>query len=167
MSEYDEWENRRSEFDEKPVRTTAKAMVRVWVLVIIGIVLVAAIGVATWFVKVSISDTQGAGDAQIIKNEAKNRIRAQEGFEDLYAAIVTADRNLNITADALKLSPQSQKLSIELTGQKMICNDLVGRYNAAARKFTQGEFRDAELPFAIGTLDHPATVETDCKENTQ
>lgn len=167
MSEYDEWENRRSEFDEKPVRTTAKAMVRVWVLVIIGIVLVAAIGVATWFVKVSISDTQGAGDAEVIKNEAKNRIRAQEGFESLYAAIVTADQNLTLTADALKLSPQSQKLSIELTGQKMTCNDLVGRYNARARQFTQEEFRSAELPAQIGTLDHPATVNTDCKENTQ
>lgn len=167
MSDYDEWDDRLDMFNEKPTRTAARGISRVALLVILVLALGLVIGGGLWLVKVATSDTKGAGDAEIIKNEAKNRIRAQEGFEDKFAAIITADRNLNITAEALKLSPQSEKLSIELTGQKMICNDLVGQYNSAARKFTQGEFRDAELPPAIGTADFPADESTDCKENTK
>lgn len=167
MSDSDEWEDRIATFNEKPTRTAARGIRHVWLLVLLVLALAAVTGIAVWTFNVVTSGVKGEGDAQIIKNEAKNRIRAQEGFEDKYAAIVTADQNINLTADALKLSPQSEKLSIELTGQKMICNDLVGRYNAAARKFTQGEFRDAELPPAIGTADVPANEQTDCKENTK
>lgn len=167
MSDYDEWDDRIDTFNEKPTRTAAKGISRVWLLVLLVLTLTVVTGVAVWGFNVVTGGVKGEGDAQIIKNEAKNRIRAQEGFEDKYAAIVTADRNLNITADALKLSPQSEKLSIELTGQRMICNDLVGRYNAAARKFTQAEFRDAELPPAIGTADFPADESTDCEENSK
>lgn len=163
MSDYDEWDDRIGRFNEKPVRTTAKAMTRVWVLVLVGLALVAAVGAGVWFIRVITSDARGVGNAEIIKNDARNRIRAQEGFEDKYAAIVTADKNLNLTADALKLAPQSEKLSIELTGQKMICNDAVGNYNAAARKFTQEEFRAADLPLTIDDTN----PETDCKENVK
>ena len=161
MSDYDEWESRRDDFDRKPVRTAAKAMTRVWVLVLVGLALVAAAGAGVWFVRVITSDTRGAGNAEIIKNEASNRIRAQEGFEDKFAAIVTADKNLTLTADALKSKPDDAKLNTELTGQKMICNDLVGQYNAAARKFTQEEFRAADLPRVI----EETNPETNCKEN--
>lgn len=159
----DEWDDRIERFNEKPVRTTARGMLRVALLVGLAIVLVAALGGAVWFAKVQLSDTKGAGDAEIIKNDARNRIRAQEGFEDKFAAIITADKNLNLTAEALQSKPNDVKLNTELTGQKMICNDLVGQYDSAARKFSQEEFRAADLPAQIDS-SNPAT---DCKENVK
>lgn len=157
----DEWDDRVEMFNDKPVRTTARGMVRVWLLLLLAVALVGAVGVGVWIFKVQTSDTKGRGDAEIIKNEAKNRIRAQEGFEDKYAAIVTADRNLTLTAEELAKNPGDQKLSTELTGQKMICNDAVGRYNADARKFSKEDFKAADLPDQIDDTD-PAT---NCKEN--
>jgi len=154
----DDWGD---DFHDKPTRTTAKGMVRVWLLVGLGIVLAVALAFGIWVVRVESSDIKGAGDAEIIKNEAKNRIRAQEGFEDKYAAIVTADKNLTLTAEALAEEPGSLKLNTELTGQKMICNDAVGRYNADARKFSKEDFKAADLPDQIDGTD-PAT---DCKES--
>ena len=159
----DEWDDRVEMFNDKPVRTTARGMVRVWLLLLLAVALVGAVGVGVWIFKVQTSDTKGQGDAEIIKNDARNRIRAQEGFWDRYQGIITADKNLSLTAEALAAKPGDAKLSTELTGQRMICNDLVGTYNSAARKFTQEEFRAAELPLTIDDAD-PAT---DCKENVK
>jgi hypothetical protein len=156
-----EWDDRADDFNRKPTRTAAKGMVRIWLLVGLGLVLVGALAFGIWVVRVQSSDVKGAGDAEIIKNEAKNRIRAQEGFEDKFAAIVTADKNLTLTAEALAKEPGNQKLSVELTGQKMVCNDAVGRYNADARKFSKEDFKAADLPDQIDPND-PAT---NCKEN--
>lgn len=157
----DEWDDRVDDFNRKPLRTTAKGISRGWLIVILVIVLVLVTGGLIWFVRVVTSDTKGAGDAQIVKNEAGNRIRAQEGFEDRFQAILTADKNLTATAEALLKDPGNQKLSTELTGQKMVCNDTVGRYNADARKFSKEDFRAADLPAEIDPND-PAM---NCKEN--
>lgn len=159
------WEDREQRFEEKPVRTAISGTVRTGVVVAVVVAVVLAIGAGVWMLQVATSDVKGTGDAEIIKNDARNRIRAQEGFEAKFAAIVAADKNLNITAEALKAKPGDPKLSIELSGQKMICNDLVAQYNAAARKFTQAEFRDADLPLEIN--DNTANAATDCKENSK
>lgn len=157
-----DWDDRIDEFEEKPTRTTIKWTARIWVVVVVIAVLGAVLGGGFWLLKVATSDVKGQGDAEVVKNEAANRIRAQEGFWVRYEGIVQADRNLNLTAEALRAKPGDLKLETELIGQKMICNDLVGQYNAAAQKFTQREFRDAELPHQIDDTSPPAI---DCKEN--
>lgn len=155
------WDERAERFEERPVRTSLSFAARVGI-VAGGFALVAGgLSIAHWGFGVFTSDVKGQGDAVKIKNDAKNRIRAQEGFLDKYNAIVTADENLNVTAEALKADPNNGKLKTELNGQKMICNSYVGEYNAAAKKFTQEEFRDAELPLKINSTDPT----TDCKEN--
>jgi len=154
------WDDRADRFEEKPVRTAISGSIRTGVVVAVVITVIAVIGVGMWALKVATSDIKGAGDAEIIKNEARNRIRAQEGFLDKFNAIIAADENLTLTAEQLKATPSSVKLQTELTGQKMICNDLVARYNADTRKFTMEEFRDAELPFQIDK----SLPTTDCKE---
>lgn len=148
------WDERADDFHDKPVRTIIKATLMIFAFA-------AVVGGGVWAYKVLISDIKGRGDSEIIKNDARNRIRAQEGFEDMFAAVKTADKNLSLTADALRAMPDSVKLQTELTGQQMICNDLVGRYDAAARKFTQEEFRAADLPARIDAADEA----TDCKES--
>lgn len=157
------WDEREEDFEHKPVRQSAKGIGYVGVLVVVAVVVFGAIGVALWTFGVFTSDVKGRGDAEIIKNEAPNRIRAQEGFEKLHQDILAADRNLNVTAESLKLDPTSVRLKTELGGQRQYCIGLVGQYNARARSFTQAEFRDAELPREITESD-PLT---DCKENVK
>lgn len=156
-----DWDSREEDFEYKPVRQTAKGIGYVWVLVIVAVVLFGALGAGLWFLKVGTSDIKGRGDAEVIKNGAGNRIRAQEGFLDKFNAIITADKNLTITAESLVKTPDSLKLQTELAGQKMVCNDAVGRYNADARKFSKQDFKDADLPDVIDETDPT----TDCKEN--
>lgn len=160
---YDEWDERERKFAEKPVRTTMSATFRIWLIVVLVVVLGGALSAGIWFLKVGTSDIRGQGDAVVIKNEAGNRIRAQEGFEKYFQAIVASDATINITAEALKDDPESLKIKTELRGQKQACVDLVGQYNAKARSFSQADFRAADLPFEIETTN----PQTDCKENSK
>ncbi len=162
MSDED-WDRRAERFDKRPVRTSVKGLAAGWVVAIVVVVLAGVIGAGIWLFRVSTSDIKGRGDAEIVKNEARNRIRAQEGFEAKFAAIVAADKNLNITAEALQAKPGDLKLSTELNGQKMICNDLVAQYDASARKFSEADFRAADLPPSVDNADPT----TDCKENSK
>lgn len=155
-----DWEEN---FENRPVRTTAGLMVRGWVLAIVAVVLVGLLGAGIWFVNVETSDVRGAGNAVIAKNEAGNRIRAQEGFEKYHQGILSADAAISITAEALKADPESLKIQTELRGQKQACVKLVGEYNAKARSFSQADFRAADLPFEIDTTN----PQTDCKENSK
>lgn len=157
----DGWDDRLDELEYRPTRTAAKGVVHAWIVVLIVIALAVVTGAILWFGRVATSDVKGRGDAEIIKNEARNRIRAQEGFWDKLVAVEVADKNLTLTAEALIKQPDSVKLQTELTGQKMICNDAVGAYNAAARKFTQQDYRDADMPEQVDQTD-PAY---DCKES--
>lgn len=159
----EDWDRRVERFDKKPVRTTILGLTAGWFVAVAVVVLVGVIGIGLYALRVSTSDIKGRGDAEIVKNEVRNRIRAQEGFESKFAAIVAADKNLNITAEALVVKPGDLKLSTELNGQKMICNDLVAQYDAAARKFSDAEFRAADLPQQI----EDANPSTDCKENSK
>lgn len=155
------WEDRLDDFEAKPTRTTAKWTVRGWLIVVLVIVLAAVITAVLWGLRVATSDVKGQGDAEIIKNDARNRIRAQEGFEKLFADIQVADRNLTTTARALRAKPTGDlKLETELLGQKHYCAGLVAEYDAKARSFTQQDFRAADLPQKIDARDGT----TDCEE---
>lgn len=158
---YDHWDERRRDFDRKPTRTTAKWTVRGWTIVLLVLALALVTGALIWGLRVATSDVKGRGDAEIVKNEVRNRIRAQEGFEKLYQDIVTADRNLTTTSEVLRGKPTGDlKLETELLGQRHYCAGLVADYNARARSFTQEDFRAADLPLKIDDTD----ATTDCKE---
>lgn len=161
MRDYDEWDDRERRFTEKPVRTTMSATFRIWLVVVLVVVLGGLLSAGIWYFKVGTSDIRGAGNAEIIKNEAGNRIRAQEGFEKYFQAILAADQTINLTAESLKTDPGNPKLMTELMGQKQACMITVGQYNAKARSFSQADFRAADLPFEIDNTN----PQTDCKEN--
>lgn len=159
--DYDYWGERERDFAAKPTRTTAKWTVRVWVIIGLALALALVTGSVVWVVRVGLSDAKGRGDAEVIKNEARNRIRAQEGFEKLYADIQAADQRLTLTADALaRKSGGDVRLETELLGQKHFCLGLVSEYNAKARSFSQQDFRAADLPREV---DQSAPT-TDCEE---
>jgi len=152
-------DDRLDRFDRRPVSTGAAAIGAGWIWAVLIVLGIGAIGVLLWTFGVFTSGIKGAGDAEVYKNSAANRIRAQEGFETLYQQIKVADRNLTMTAIQLSAKPDSDKLSTEALGQQQYCNDLVGQYDAKARKFTQAEFRAADLPHEIDMND----PQTDCK----
>jgi len=155
--------NWEENFENRPVRTSMSATFRIWLVVVFVVILGGLLSAGIWYFKVGTSDIRGAGNAEIVKNEAGNRIRAQEGFEKYYQGIVSADASINITAEALKADPESLKIQTELRGQKQACVKLVGDYNAKARSFSQADFRAADLPFEIETTN----PQTDCKENSK
>lgn len=149
------------------MRTAISGTVRTGVVVGVVIAVALVLGGVFWALKVATSDVKGQGDAVIVKNEVANRIRAQEGFEQKFANIRSADQNINLTAEALKAEPSSVKLKTELLGQKQNCNAQVAAYNAASRKFTQADFRAADLPFELNVDAATTKPETDCKENSK
>lgn len=157
------WEERERNFEERPVRTSLSLAARTGIVIGAVMVIGGGLGIAHWGFGVFTSDVKGQGDAIKVKNEAGNRIRAQEGFWIRYEGILQADKNIDITADQLRGDPTNGKLKTELAGQKMICNGLVGEYNAKASGFRDEEFRDAELPHKIDDKDPT----TDCKENNK
>lgn len=131
---------------------------RIGLLVLAILALVAVIGIGVWGFKVATSDIKGQGDATRQKNDATNRIAAQQRFEDLYQEVIQSDRRITMLADATERDPSTVNQT-NLTGAINYCLDVVGDYNAEARKFTAEEFRAADLPAQIDNLD-PAT---DCQ----
>ena len=133
----------------------------VWIVVaaVAAVILVAA---AAWGIRVATSDIRGRGDAEVTKNDARNRIRAQEGFEARYQDILATDRKLDVLAADATARPGDPAAQRTIVGVKTYCLTAVAEYNAKARSFRDQEFRDADLPHQI----NPNNPATDCKENT-
>lgn len=128
----------------------------------LGAVLVfSLIGLVGWGSKVAFSNWKGAGNAVIIKNEANNRIAAQEAFESLITDIKASDAKLDQAAALVKANPKDPTYQTQFTGLTNHCLDVIGQYNAAARKYTQQQFKASDLPSVIDTSD----PSTDCKES--
>lgn len=123
-------------------------------LVVIGV-----IGAAWWAIAVATSDIRGRGDAVQQTNSGTNRLGQQSYFEDTYAEIKAADRKLTALAAAAKGQPADSAAAVRLLGAENYCQDVVGDYDAAARKEVAAKFRAVDLPAQIDTTD-PAT---DCE----
>lgn len=130
----------------------------VWYIVIVLVVL--ALGAGIWALSVALSGPKGVGDAIIKKNSAENWTKAQAKFEEMYADIEQTDRKITVAATALAADPEDITLKQTYSGTVNYCLEVVGDYNAEARKYLSSEFRSIDLPQKIGITD-PAI---DCKE---
>lgn len=115
---------------------------------------------AVFGIRVALSGIFGQGGAVINKNDAVNRVAAQERFESLFAEIKAADQRLDVLADAVKEDP-SYTNKTNLTGGRTYCLSVVADYNAEARKYSARDFRAYDLPAQIDQYDPT----TDCKES--
>ena len=129
-----------------------------WALVIV--LIVAALGAAWWGLSVLTSAPKGVGDAVVTKNSAANWTAAQARFEDLYAGIEAADRKIVLAAEQVAANPTDKTVQQTYTGLVSGCIDLVGDYNADARKYLAADFKAADLPARIDDV----SSSTDCKE---
>ena len=128
------------------------------------VVAVVAVVVVLWGAGVLWAGPKGAGDAHKTNESGTNRIAKQEMFEQLYADIQVADQRVNTFFLALHASGgESYTAKVEYTGAVNACNQLVGNYNAEARKYTAADWRDNNLPESIDQTD----PKFDCKETTK
>jgi hypothetical protein len=132
--------------------------VMAWILGVLAFL--ALVSVSVWGFRVATSDTAGQGNAVIQKNDANNRIAAQQKFETMFQDIVASDRKITVAAAALAGTPGDRTLQTNLTGTINYCLQAVGDYNAAARSYTAEDFRASDLPAQINLTDST----TDCKE---
>lgn len=146
---------------DNPTTVVRGASWRSAIWITLAVVFVLALSAGIWALKVGTSDVKGQGDAQRTKNAAGNRIAAQEGFEQLYADIKAADIRVGVMAAAKASDPADVVAKTNYTGAQNHCIQLRADYDAKARKFTQGEFRAADLPYSIDQTDPT----TDCKES--
>lgn len=142
-------------------RETAKEGGRGVLLVIGLLIIIAVIGGVTWAFKVATSDVKGRGDVTRKTNSGDNQIFAQQQFQDMFNDIKATDRKLAAAAADAKGQLADSPAAVRYAGLRNYCADVVGQYNAAARKVTQERFRDADLPAQIDDSD-PAT---DCEAN--
>lgn len=133
---------------------------RAFIWVVAVLIAVGVISIGVWGFRVVTSDTAGKGNAVIQKNDANNRIAAQERFENMYQDVKAADAKITVAAEALALDPTDKTAQQNLTGVKNYCIQAAADYNAEARKYSAEDFRSADLPFQIDTFD----TSTDCKE---
>lgn len=148
---------------DNPTTVARGASWRSAVWIACAVVFVLALSAGIWALKVGTSDVKGQGDAQRTKNAAGNRIAAQEGFEQLYADIKAADQRIDVMATARKSDPADLIAKANYTGAINYCIQVRADYDAKARKFSQGEFRAADLPYSIDQNDPT----TDCKETSK
>jgi hypothetical protein len=169
MSQFEQkWEEEAERWDPRRVKIA--------IAVVIAVVLVAPI--AIWGIQVATSDTRGAGNTEIARNSAENRVRAQAFFEQAYedvqkfdVQVVDAQKayddfiatNPKPTAeDLVAVQIYSQQLNsrqVTLTGLRQQCQNTVAGYNAEARKTLAAEWRSDELPYQIDDF----SPVTDCK----
>lgn len=150
MTRNDEWR----EFD----RDSRRAGTRIGLWTILVLLFCLVIGVLFWGFRVATSDVKGKGDSVIIKNDAKNRIAAQEAYVAAYNEVKRADRQLDILAAAQK---DSAAAKTRYTGGVSYCMSVVADYNALGDKYRSADFIPQGYPIVIDDTD-PAT---DCQEN--
>lgn len=124
-----------------------------------AILVAVLIGVGAWGFRVVTAPIKGAGDAAMTKSSAANWTAAQARFEDMYADIESADRKIEVAQKVLDANPQDKTAQQTLAGTVNYCIEVVGDYNAEARKYLAADFRAADLPEQIN--NHTPT--TDCK----
>lgn len=144
---------------DNPDRWGAHA-IKWWALAALAAVL---IGALVWGVNVATSKPRGQGDAYARKNSADNWTTEQARFNAMHQDILATDRKLDIAAAQAKARPTDLTATQTYTGLVSYCQSVVADYNTRSRSYLAQDFRDADLPAQIDTLD-PLT---DCKEPTR
>jgi hypothetical protein len=131
---------------------------RLGVIIIVCLLFFGIIGGVMWAFGVFTSDIKGRGEAVKQKNSASNRISAQENFQQLYNDVLAADKRIDVFKTALDMDPKSTIAQTNYIQAQTYCQSVVADYDASARKFTQRDFRDYDLPEKIDDQD----PSTDC-----
>ena len=122
---------------------------------VIGVALIIwLLVIGLWGLGVITADPFGRGEAHKQIHSADFMIQAYNEFFDKYASIQAAENNIHNLEDQLAMQePYSREWNYtltSLTGAKSLMCDTIAQYNTDAQKnWTEGQFRDADLPYQI------------------
>lgn len=122
------------------------------------LLVLAIVGGLVWGFQVVTSDTRGKGNSVIIKNDARNRIQAQEEYVRLFKEVQRADKQLDILNASRKTSAAAETRYV---GAVSYCQSVTADYNTLFEKYRTADFIPAGYPSQIDESD----TTTDCKEN--
>ncbi len=138
---------------------------RVFMWSVIAVVAVGLIGGGIYWAKVASAPVKGWGDEQIVVNDGRNRVNAQEWFAGKYGFVKGQDAKLagmKANLEATKGTPDESLWRSSFTGAQNLCLQAIEEYNAEANKVSRGRWRSPDLPFAL-----PDGESTDCRESTR
>lgn len=128
---------------DNPDRVVRGAGLRIALWVLAGVALTALGAVLVFAFQTGTAEPRGRGEAYQQKESANNRIFAQQRFEDLSAEIEATKVKISAAAPVRRTSPEAE---VRYQGLVQHCASTVAQYNAAARSYTQQDFRAADLP---------------------
>jgi hypothetical protein len=127
-------------------------------LMLVGVVLI-LIPILAWGFGVAVAPWKGRGDAHKQLNSAQYRIAAYDHFFEQCSSIQGTEGSIDaLIAQLNEAESQRTKdlVNSSLAGAKSIRLQAINDYNADARKnYTEGQFRDSDLPFYIEPTNYP------------
>ena len=123
--------------------------------------------VAIWGLGVATAGIYGRGEAHKDIQSADFRIQAYQTFFNQCASIQGLEGQIDELTTALEYyKPGSSEYNITVTsiaGVKGARHQAIARYNQDALKdWTEGQFRDADLPYQIPDTNYPEGGKTRC-----
>lgn len=134
-------------------REANKAVSWVWLWVLIGLVVIAAISWGVWAFNVATSEIKGQGDGVIKNNSAENWIEQQAKFEELHAEYESTLVRIDQFQAIALANPNDAIAQTNYNGQISHCTDVVADYNAATRSFLSQDWKSIDLPATLDPAD--------------
>ncbi len=131
------------------------------VLAVIGGILAIWLSVwGIWGLGVATAGLYGRGEVHKQVNDPDFMIAAYDSFFNQYASIKALEGQIDeLTATLALQDPGTREYNYtltSLTGAKGLRHTAIQKYNADARKgWTEGQFRDASLPYQIPDTSYP------------
>jgi len=127
---------------------------------------VVAIVVAGYAIKYYTADVRGRIDANEEIKSGASRIANYDHFFNLCASIQTNEATIDALLAELKDAVDNDdkgRIQSTLTGVRSARFGAINQYNADASKgYTQGQFRDSQLPYQIAASAYPDGGKTTC-----
>lgn len=133
---------------------------KIGIAVVLAMLAIWGIVVAGWGLGVATAGLYGRGEAHKQIQSADFRIAAYNQFFNQYASIKSLEGKIDELTNTLgMLEPGTREYNYTLTaltGTKGLRHEAIQQYNADARKnWTEGQFRDNDLPYQIPDTSYP------------
>lgn len=137
---------------------------------IIGFFLIVGVLVAGgWAIKYYTADVRGKINANEQIKSGDNRIAQYDSFFNQCAAVQSFETSLEAAYNALDRNTDpsdTNRLNINITGIEAQRARAINEYNAnAAKNYTDGQFRDIDLPYQIRNTEYKRGIRTTCAAN--
>jgi hypothetical protein len=139
--------------------STGKILLAILLVLLAGVMLWGLVA-GIWGLGVATAGLYGRGEAQKQIQSADFRIAAYDSFFNQYGSIKTLESQIDeLTAHVASLEPgttEYSRMTINLLSVKNMRHAAIQKYNAdAAKNWTEGQFRDNDLPFQIADTAYP------------